>query len=1121
MGFLDDARTAAQRPSTAELAPPRKKVRRGEGSGRRPANTKDKTEVWQHERGRPVSRYEMGSLLAARRATARANRREQKSKDQKRLLNELKHQSIRVGGINARINKTTKQVEIQHDTKQRKLFTTSAMLDMSHMQGVDKVKSVARTFRCGSGSVCKLRHAVAFVWLLKQSRLLKSMQRISALNRPARSSTYAVISRRWDETRRQVSVAMSKKLTRKQEVTAMNMLVSRRCYAVGRIHDPSNPLDESPLALADCVEEIAGEYQANCPILPLVANSAGCLDEGLMRNDFVADFVNFEVAAPDNFDDVVVLLGKDQATGNEKLVAKWQGDMANEFGELPDHVTMIVGTCGLHRNSLIEGAVMGCAGSGLQFMNRLFTSSVWLCSGQHFLLMTTALEGDRVFNAGTVKLVRSEPPPEDRLLQELIKYQVTHHNRFKTGVGVDAENPDAVPVGSQAARNVDDDVAHEQRGDVNTYKKLWEEYASIVNGGFEDGVFTHHCPGRHCCSSWIDTAAKLRDNTRKLQMLSAPRPPPANKWTKLGPTVDKYIAMHFSNGLLKLCADEAFDATWRDRENIAVDYGDVDVALLQDLVHSQIKGVRLRRFREFVSNDRTVLVIVALAIEPVRYLTEIYLQGTCEQVNRCDPVVFKFTDPLTSPARVTLHYCRMLLRGEGTRLIFLYGPYGFETLADWANAFPQDAKTFRDSMLLASAWIHDRHKVYYDSEPICLAMLGDPRKTRDKREDLVKRFKYLAPRDEDGDVERPRSECCVPWCARPLFRKSVEELLGPKFACLTFRWAGMFIDTVADIECRHARNSVDSSENIENLGAGYVNKEAMACARICLRRRVAAAVGRTRAAASEDSGDGEDDDDNSCGDGPNALEEAPGNGEGADNVDGLAASLRWMLTTTQALGKKEVLRRELAAELQESGDHETPKDFARMHALTASKWEGLSGEEQAHYEWLAELSKDIAKANKQAAAAAKSSAVGGEAGARGSAEHAPPPAPHIWDADTIHSQPDLPDVPSALLGAMMSAPAEPPLRDFVDILSCERGAPMQLDEVERRPLSVEALENELGDRPSLATTEFHEQFFRRYQQVISDRGSCDRVTYYDNLHCGSICKDPNRHSRSGHLACSK
>ncbi len=68
---------------------------------------------------------------------------------------------------------------------------------------------------------------------------------------------------------------------------------------------------------------------------------------------------------------------------------------------------------------------------------------------------------------------------------------------------------------------------------------------------------------------------------------------------------------------------------------------------------------------------------------------------------------------------------------------------------------------------------------------------------------------------------------------------------------------------------------------------------------------------------------------------------------------------------------------------------------------------------------------------------------------------------------------------------------------------------MNLDEVETRPNNLDALDDALGERPSLATTEFHEEFTRRYQQLIFDRGATDSVTYYEQIHCGSICQDPH------------
>ena len=74
-----------------------------------------------------------------------------------------------------------------------------------------------------------------------------------------------------------------------------------------------------------------------------------------------------------------------------------------------------------------------------------------------------------------------------------------------------------------------------------------------------------------------------------------------------------------------------------------------------------------------------------------------------------------------------------------------------------------------------------------------------------------------------------------------------------------------------------------------------------------------------------------------------------------------------------------------------------------MHALTEAKWGTLSDEEKAHYEWLAELSKEIAKTNKKAADAKKSRAVGDEAGpGGGEATYAPRPNLMVENGSAVH-----------------------------------------------------------------------------------------------------------------------
>ena len=106
----------------------------------------------------------------------------------------------------------------------------------------------------------------------------------------------------------------------------------------------------------------------------------------------------------------------------------------------------------------------------------------------------------------------------------------------------------------------------------------------------------------------------------------------------------------------------------------------------------------------------------------------------------------------------------------------------------------------RDVALCVSAWVHDRHQRRFETEPLSLAMLGDATRTAAERERCVQQFLY------QRNGER-RSTCCIPWGVRRWFHYGRERLLSARFAALSYRWASALALTIADLECRHARNN--------------------------------------------------------------------------------------------------------------------------------------------------------------------------------------------------------------------------------------------------------------------------------------------------------------------------
>ena len=110
--------------------------------------------------------------------------------------------------------------------------------------------------------------------------------------------------------------------------------------------------------------------------------------------------------------------------------------------------------------------------------------------------------------------------------------------------------------------------------------------------------------------------------------------------------------------------------------------------------------------------------MLALAIEPVRYVTEHFIQRTAEKRCRTEPTAFRFLNLATSPVSVALSYYSSLLLGpaasglpgRASRLVLVWRPAGASSFKEWAEQNPGLAKMLRDALVMGAAWTHERHQ---------------------------------------------------------------------------------------------------------------------------------------------------------------------------------------------------------------------------------------------------------------------------------------------------------------------------------------------------------------------------------------------------------------------------
>ena len=206
-------------------------------------------------------------------------------------------------------------------------------------------------------------------------------------------------------------------------------------------------------------------------------------------------------------------------------------------------------------------------------------------------------------------------------------------------------------------------------------------------------VFWHHCLSYRCCNGWDKsvTVKRMRDVSYKLIFRRRPSPPAKSKWTKLGPCVDYFLLVE---AIGELQADIT-NVTFKDLKDAAPghDEGSVDYTMLEQISWHAVQGVRFREFCKHMNDDRVAVKIVAIVLEPVRYLTEFFLAAAKEQIARSTPMLLEFLDARRSPVVTSLQYLSAVLGGTSSRLVLLWAPAGYSNFAEWVENEQQDARS--------------------------------------------------------------------------------------------------------------------------------------------------------------------------------------------------------------------------------------------------------------------------------------------------------------------------------------------------------------------------------------------------------------------------------------------
>jgi hypothetical protein len=317
---------------------------------------------------------------------------------------------------------------------------------------------------------------------------------------------------------------------------------------------------------------------------------------------------------------------------------------------------------------------------------------------------------------------------------------------------------------------------------------------------------------------------KLTSTLIDVFLLASPTLPCPNKWTKLYPALDFVVCGLAVFEFLPQIFSRAFDALHFDGE----DPGQVvDPTLQQALAWSAVNGSRRRTSQDFLANPSTLpqVMSLALCLEPVRYLMNFWPSGLKPSSASSVPILLEILNASTSPVVASLQYLAALLAREedddSGRLRLLWQTQGFDSLAAFQAQAPEQIRKLRSALYLTSAWVYRRHYHYFqEHDALSLCMLADESADAGAVQHLLERWDAKAP-------------CCVS-AGLPRFLKAkgitAEDLQTDKWRQLLKGMAMMLQLTIADVECRHARNNHNKDKLFATLVAKYINREAKLCA---------------------------------------------------------------------------------------------------------------------------------------------------------------------------------------------------------------------------------------------------------------------------------------------------
>ena len=663
----DDDRQLAVAPAVAPAGPT---GRAGQGVGR-------------GRHGGPWERRLLCQMMTSRKATRRLQTHEQTQacvlRDfvQHVAAPSLSRKRPRVAQLTVRVGKNTRaaravggatdvlklrhlRIIFRNPGGKREVIPPATVLDSAFDESTSQ-RATASKFGLSQRSLCRASITVSCAYLHTQGRLLERMLHVFSNFPP----TFMVRHMAWDETGQTLG-ALDVSVGGAWSQTTQ-IMVCRVKLVWGWLKEGEPPL--RPMSLEIIIPPVA-----------VTSTSAESLYHGLLHSPLAAQ-THRQVRAMLNMADIPVSICEaDAAPANAKLFAHMldTDSVGHERALLSD-----LKLCHLHQNHLVLTGVISILGSTL--VGRLYSLAVLLRCCGNFLRLHRAVAP--CVRSTYVAIVPGPRPTPDAVLDynlEALHYvlgqagSVAHENT--DGHNFEGGGAPAVAREILALKPVDLlDVPRCKRLIDSTGRRTSAQHVlvailafmQISHGPMWEPAVVHKCRGLTCeaCGGNDEAAVQAAQLAlRKLLLRVLPSVPVANKWTKMTPCVQFVVSGLLLHNLLPRLFQSAFQATTATTEPALSTQW--DPAQQEELNFHEVQGIRMTRTRAFLDDHemRVKLVILALALEPLQWLTSCFLQNSQEVSNYSrPPFIMDLLSSSHSPIIVVLQYFSTLLRGVGSR----------------------------------------------------------------------------------------------------------------------------------------------------------------------------------------------------------------------------------------------------------------------------------------------------------------------------------------------------------------------------------------------------------------------------------------------------------------------